>query len=290
MTLLERLAPGPDFRWLTLVVIVQMTLVILSAEVAARTVLARRAALRQRLWLCCLICILLGPAVAVLLERARIGLAIVPLTGSLTTPMVNVDETGNRAERAVADDSDLGVPIHSAAGARFDQERSDGLAVESDELASASTASSGRDSDLEPGNQAEARAAKVMVSEPQPSDDVTFGKLRSLIGSLVLIWAIGVVVGLARLVRGWRELDRLSQSLQFFEVCGDGEVFGELRGALGLARLPAVYTSPEVSGPVAIGIFRPRVVLPERLASTAFAATASGRACSRICTYRAGIP
>ena len=254
MTLLERVAPGPDFRWLALVVIVQMTLVILSAEVAARTVLARRAGSGNAF----------GSAVSSAFcwarqlrspGAARIGLAIVPLTGSLTTPMVNVDETGNRADRMVADDSDLGVPIHSAAGARFDQERSDQLAVESDELASASTASSGRDSDPEPGK--EARAAKVMVSEPQPSNDVTFGKLRPFIGSLVLIWAIGVAVGLARLVRGWRELDRLSRSLQGFEVCGDGDFLGELRGALGLARLPAVYTSPLVSGPVAIGIFRP---------------------------------
>ena len=264
MTLLERLAPGPDFRWLALVVIVQMTLVILSAEVAARTVLAHACRAPAALWLCCLICILLGPAVAVLLERARIGLAIVPLTGSLTTPMANVDGTGNRADRMVADDSDLGVPIRSAAGARFDQERSDLLAVESDELASASTASSGRDSDPEPGK--EARAAKVMVSEPQPSDDVTFGKLQPFIGSLVLIWAISVAVGVAARSRlaGARSAESVASGLRglWRRRLSRGAASG-----LGLARLPAVYTSPLVSGPVAIGIFRPRVVLPERLAS-----------------------
>ena len=103
-----------------------MTVVILAAELAARTVLPRRAALRHRLWFCCLICILVGPAVAMLLDRAGIGLAVIPWTGSATTSMANVVSPGTRADTLVADGSELGFPIYSAAGTGFDGEQSDG--------------------------------------------------------------------------------------------------------------------------------------------------------------------
>ena len=75
MRLLEQLAPGPSIGWLVLMVVVQVTVVILAAELVARTLLKHRAALRHGLWLCWLVCVLLSPLVPVLLDEAGIRTA-----------------------------------------------------------------------------------------------------------------------------------------------------------------------------------------------------------------------
>ena len=69
MNWIEQFAPGSDFGRLALQVIAQVTGVILVAAVLSATFLKRRAALRHRLWLCCLACILLSPAFAIVLDR-----------------------------------------------------------------------------------------------------------------------------------------------------------------------------------------------------------------------------
>ena len=106
----------------------------------------------------------------------------------------------------------------------------------------------------------------------------------------MLIWAIGVVdrpcsgwfaVGGSSI--GWREFGPLPVLRGLWRRRG---FWGAAWGGWALPDYRPSIHRLEVSGPVAIGIFRPRVVLPERLASAAFAAiSASGCACSRICTH-----
>ena len=47
-----------------------------------------------------------------------------------------------------------------------------------------------------------------------------------------------------------------------------GPTLERVRDALGVAALPPVVTSPTVRGPVAVGLLRPRVILPEGLAES----------------------
>lgn len=82
MSWIEQFAPGSYFGRLALQVIAQVTGVILVAAVLSETFLKRRAALRHRLWLCCLACILLGPPLAIVLDHAGIALEIIPWAGS----------------------------------------------------------------------------------------------------------------------------------------------------------------------------------------------------------------
>ncbi len=266
MMVLEQLAPGPDSGWLALVVIVQITIVILAAELVARTALAQRPAIRHRLWLCSLICILLGPAVAVLLDRAGLGLAIIPWRSSAAAAPIAPGQV-SLADRTIADDRELRAHVSSEAGPELNPQQSNGAQRRSDELPSMARAAAYRDTPAAPEPSFEQEVPKAARSEPRPSKDA-YGKLRPFTGALALVWAIGVLIGLARLARGWHELRRLSRSLHEVEFGTDGDLLGELRGALDLARLPAVYASPAVPGPVAIGVFRARVVLPEKLART----------------------
>ena len=78
MTLFEQLAPGPYLGWLALEVVAQITAVILVAQFLARTVMKQSPAMRHLLWLCCLVCVFLSPAVAATLNHAEVSLAIVP--------------------------------------------------------------------------------------------------------------------------------------------------------------------------------------------------------------------
>jgi hypothetical protein len=78
MNWIEQFAPGPYFGWLMLQVIAQVTGLVLVAAVLSATVLRRSAAMRHRAWLCCLVCVLLSPAVAIVLDRFGMALEVIP--------------------------------------------------------------------------------------------------------------------------------------------------------------------------------------------------------------------
>ena len=89
MNWIEQFAPGSYFGRLALQVIAQVTGVILVAAVLSATLLERRAAVRHRLWLCCLACILLSPAVAIGLDCFGIALEMIPWAQSLVSATEN---------------------------------------------------------------------------------------------------------------------------------------------------------------------------------------------------------
>ena len=114
----------------------------------------------------------------------------------------------------------------------------------------------------------ERRPASPLAPATAFQGGVATSSLQVALGSLVLLWALGVAIGSARLLLAWRRLGRLRRSLQTLDAHNHEAVFNEVRQALGLLRLPAVYASGEVSGPVAIGIFRGGIVLPRTLAGS----------------------
>ena len=264
MRFFEQFVPGPYIAWLAVEVVLQVSAVILVAMIVARTVFKRRAAARHGLWLCCLVCVFLSPAVAVALDRAGIALAVIPWTRSAAPPAVDVVAPLAVSYPLEQDGAGNLLPEFSTAPPGTQTENTHALSGGPIELSGPVAINSS-------GSQALKIESRVRSSTGLPAlegGSVPPGKLRVLLGGLVLTWVLGIVVGLVRLMLAGRQLGRLRRSLEALEAGEYGDVFYEVRHALGLESLPPVYTSAAVSGPVAIGILRGGIVLPPSLAST----------------------
>ena len=90
----------------------------------------------------------------------------------------------------------------------------------------------------------------------------------AVVTGVSLLWLAGVLVGLARLALGWRQLAALSRATRPLDVARHSETLDRVRTVLGMPALPAIMTSATARGPVAVGLLRPRVVLPEGLADS----------------------
>lgn len=188
----------------------------------------RRAAARHAVWLWALVWVLLSPLVAVLASRTEIRLWSVPLA---------VEERVPEPSAPLQPDRDAFVmpePVPAAPGVAVTTADHPPL-VES--------------------------TAAVPVAPAPPSGD-------PWAGGLWLLWGTGVALGLARLGAGWRRLARLARTGRALDPERYGAVLAQVRGVLGLESLPAVECSSLVAGPIAVGLRRPRVILPERLPET----------------------
>ncbi len=261
MNWIEQFAPGSYFGRLALQVIAQVTGVILVAAVLSATVLKRRAAVRHRLWLCCLACVLLSPAFAVVLDRFGIALEMIPWAqSSVSATENNVATVGDLQPDASASPAwEVAAYVHEAP-------------------APGTTEPAEKPIDLSSSIPASTPAIEAMAMERLPAfpkspataaqRGVATDMRQVALGGLVLLWAVGVAIGSVRLLLAWRRLSRLRRSLETLDAHNHEAVFSEVRQALGLLQLPDVYTSGHVSGPVAIGIFRGGIVLPRTLATS----------------------
>lgn len=241
MNFIEWLDPGPRGRWLVLVVVIQVAAVILAATVVAIVMGRRRAAARHEVWLGALACTVVGPLLVVLGEAFGYTLPIVP----------TIQSTGDRPrldERAAASPEPvIGVGLD-------------------------------RSPPVESGDSVIPRVEVVPVRHPQPTPiepaftiPVSVAESRpkrtAWFGAMVLVWASGVLIGLSRLGLGFLRLGRLRASARPLDLDGYADVLDQARSALRLAELPPIAASAIVSGPVAMGVLRPQVVLPEGIAS-----------------------
>jgi beta-lactamase regulating signal transducer with metallopeptidase domain len=260
MRWLEQFAPQLQAFWLALLVVIQISTLIVAATLLARGFLRQHAAIRHSLWLCCLACVLLCPAVVVGLDRVGIALAIIPW-GETVKP---------RVENAP-------IPVTDTSGAHTDDSRQRWHEFSADALGSEmrfepEARSRARESssamavdqfgDQYDGDRSTTRESSATLPSVADTDSL---RLPAFLGALVLIWAIGIAIGLVRLFLSFSQLSRLRRSLEEFDVGMHGEVGKDVRLALGLQNLPPVYRSRVVSGPVAIGLIRACVVLPETL-------------------------
>ena len=87
----------------------------------------------------------------------------------------------------------------------------------------------------------------------------------AIAGTILATWLLGVLVLAVRLIRGIVLLGFLRRSAWPIGAGELGPVLDRVRAALGITELPPIVTSPRVSGPVATGVLRPMVILPEGL-------------------------
>jgi beta-lactamase regulating signal transducer with metallopeptidase domain len=233
MNLLTRLAPGPGWMLLGLSVLVQVTVVILVAGLLARIGLGRRAAARHGLWLGVLVWVLASPLLARVVDRA--GLAI----WSVNLPIITTPARLPRLPSAPRLDA---LPEPRAEG----------------DFAAGPTAEVVR-----------AAPAERVVRE-QPRGSTVAPRRASLwptvLGGMTLVWMAGLLLGLMRMAAGGRRIAAMIREARPLDLEKHGDTLAQVKSALGTALLPAVVTSPAAAGPVAAGLFRSYVVLPEGLA------------------------
>jgi beta-lactamase regulating signal transducer with metallopeptidase domain len=81
-----------------------------------------------------------------------------------------------------------------------------------------------------------------------------------------LIWLLGFIISVGRLVYGFIFLSGFRSSLVQIPEGELSSVMETVRAAFPRTRLPSIYLSPAVDSPVALGILRPMIVLPQSLA------------------------
>jgi beta-lactamase regulating signal transducer with metallopeptidase domain len=109
---------------------------------------------------------------------------------------------------------------------------------------------------------------QVRVGGPGPANVAAHpqGQGVHVAASVLVLWAIGLLIGLGRIGWGWRKLAALTRKARPLDSARYGATLAAVRDALGVDSLPPVLASDDVKGPVALGLFRPRVLLPEGLA------------------------
>jgi beta-lactamase regulating signal transducer with metallopeptidase domain len=89
---------------------------------------------------------------------------------------------------------------------------------------------------------------------------------RSFVSVLIWVWVCGTVLMLARLARGLGRIARIRRGATLVDTVTLGAVAKNLQSAIN-QRLPQILVSGEVSTPMATGLLKPVVVLPESMSS-----------------------
>ena len=106
------------------------------------------------------------------------------------------------------------------------------------------------------------------VENPAPRGPLDLGSINPvliLLNGFGLIWLMGFIVSLGRLVYGLIFLSGFKSSLMKIPEEELSSAMETVRAAFPGTRLPSIYFSPAVDSPVALGIVRPMIVLPQSL-------------------------
>lgn len=262
MSFLQLLDPGPATWRLILGVIVQVTGVIMLATIVTQIAMRSRAAARHSVWLAVLVSVLVSPIVVAIAQKSRLTLAVIPISGTFAASTAErpPDTEGTRPAPRPDVPSKAVTPIPSP------------VSVASDAV-SPTPPSPSFEASVDAAGMTSTSVVDTSTSIPPrrgtrvPSSHSTAGKT-AVAGSIVLIWGLGVVAGLARLMIGASRLATLRRDLRPISAEQRREVLDDVRVALGVSKLPPIMSSSEVSGPVALGLRDACVVLPSALAAT----------------------
>ncbi len=251
MSLLAHLGPSERMIGVALNGLVQISVLVVMAALIAQTALRHRAGARHCLWLGALAWVLISPIVAILAHCSGFALwtLAIPLPGQGTT------EAGAEINPDVAslDEIDPGGGV-SGVNPRHRAPEPGGTSVPAETVVPDDTMAVGT-------QQFKARDPNV-VNSVHPA---AFRRGRALTEGISLLWMIGMLAGLARIVLGYRQLATVSRHARPIDLERHGETLALVCKALGVATLPPIVSTPAAREPVAIGLIRPEVVLPEGL-------------------------
>lgn len=235
MNLITAQSIGDAVTRVALSVLMQTSVVIVPAALLTRFALRYRADARHGLWLGALVWVLICPAMAALADRSGRSLWSVTITlpGQATTAVVHKPSPDVVAEPATEPDrGNVLVAIEAT-----DDARTRGAPKVEDR--------------------------KPVAANSRPPNLTRRGSL--LVTGAALLWLIGVVIGLARILLGCHRLAAYLRDTRPLDPGLHGETLAQVREALGVVMLPPIVSSSRAREPLAIGLFSPRVVLPEGL-------------------------
>ena len=82
---------------------------------------------------------------------------------------------------------------------------------------------------------------------------------------LFILWVSGVLVGLSRVFWGYRTLRRIKASCHPVEDTSVLAAYEEALAVMGLRRRPELLASRQTPTPIAVGLFRPMILVPDTL-------------------------
>jgi protein involved in polysaccharide export with SLBB domain/beta-lactamase regulating signal transducer with metallopeptidase domain len=243
--------PGDAMVLWTANVLVQLAVVVVLAWAVTAAFARHRAAMRYAVWLSALGCVLVSPLAAYLAAQSGWSLLSLPLLpspiaaelrgGQGAIPASAEPEFPNAAERPkVAQPSPA---VQSARGSEWHVIRT---------------------TQCESGPLKGTEGIPPAASSPKDS-------LRAVLGLVAAVWAAGVLFSLARVSHGLRSIARLRRWLRPVGNDRLNTLLSDIGRTMNTRALPRVAICPsvvELAGPITIGVFRPLVVLPERLLET----------------------
>ncbi|QGQ32342.1 M56 family metallopeptidase [Gimesia maris] len=107
----------------------------------------------------------------------------------------------------------------------------------------------------------------LVASEVPTTETGAVQTFRLTLQIFLFVWIAGTVIALIRQLTGWYQLTIILRTAKANRHSSLAESFAEAGRLFPQKRLPELVLSVHVSGPVSAGLFRPRVIFPEQLAS-----------------------
>ena len=246
MNVLLRMYPGDASLMLLANVLVQVTVIILTARLLARLGSRWNAAWRHSIYMVALLCVLASPLLVWLMQAT--GVTLVTLRSP--APAVLAAEPASIPSARLSQPNSLEMP---AAGSDFTMWRSRPRLRESPDTAE--------------GGCATEHIVKQLVnseSSAPPFADI----LRALAALALATWLVGMAFCLARWCHGLWLIAALRRTARPLDGEPTAELLDQVRQALGADRLPPLAISAGLDRPVMVGLMRPLVILPENVLGT----------------------
>jgi|GEM_PF-6903841 len=255
--------PGDQFLVAGLNILLQVTFVTVVALMLAAFV-RRNPTVRYGLLCAALILVLLSPAITFFMQFAE--------TSLLSVSMLEKNRT------ALADSTIMKAPAETHGLPPVSLPDSLEEIIDARDIAATETLDP-VESGLMKG-QLHAGAIHKQIRSQAAADVTTlavgpeatwFGKmLRFTMPTLLFVWLTGAVLLLIRFCAGWCRLaailhSALSNTNASLANASLAKSFEQAGQILQLTQMPELVLSQRVSGPVSAGLFRPRVILPERV-------------------------
>ena len=228
MNWLLSLYPGDTAALTVLTVCVQLAVLVALAWTLAQTLGRRNPAALYGVWLCALICVPVGTLGVWAFSRGGVTLIALPWLSPEADEPLAADD-GNAAAQATSSMA----PADAAASA-------------SSPLTAWFTNASGA-------------VSRVLCAA---------NTYRAAFVVVEIVWLLGIVYFVARLVRGFHILAQLTRELRPVNPRRLGDVPARVCRALGMRRFPLVMVSRRVTSPISLGLWRPTIVMPEGLISS----------------------
>ena len=227
----------------------------------------RNATVKYSLLCCGLMLALFSPVTSLLMQSSRVSLVSVsllevPAAAAADTP--GVVEAAEPRKTESAEDPvapNVGQPPGSMNSVMNLHEPSAERSADTfDELVAQHPNSAS------PAEKSTTIAAAIQPGPAALSPPFSLGMLlRAAASSVLLLWLVGTVLLLVRLVRGWWRLTCIMRAAQPLKVQSLANIVADVCTELGLEQTPQLVASPEVSSPIAAGILRGRVIFPKGL-------------------------